>query len=511
MDERTVATNHVHAAITALARVVESAVVGGVTAAEAHRLGERGVVSPVEPGSWALALGAQRALLWGEAPLTVDAIGVGDPVASAHACIDMARLSIIQFDAVRASRWLDALETYASVPIVATWAPLGRAFGSWLATHEVDLERVGELSKSARSAGMASAVVEAQSLIALLALQRGQVELATQAARRASRMARTEGLVYAELLANVALARVRRFQGSPHLALRILSALAPHAPPPWQFWIAWESTLAGKVDHLEASVGWVREVASASPVLESDAAWVDALFDPASLDASGHPPSEAWQSGQSEAPPPGSAGLVFAARGSATSVAHVLVSAATTRRFPAALTDAVCARWEASPPDESAKPRLDVGLACLAFEREMPIERYFETVYGYAFEKELHWSVLNTHVHRLRAHAPDGVEVERGETAIRVAVTRAVVLRDPRSRETLEDRALRVLAHEGPLSARELAQRLEMPLRTVQRTVGELVEGETLRSSREGRVVRYAVEDTTFSEATESRVFRAPE
>src|SRR5450432_3826697 len=88
-------------------------------------------------------------------------------------------------------------------------------------------------------------VIESTVLRALLALSAGLTEDAVDMARRASRMAQSESLPQLEYLANVTLARVRRYSGRPHLALHILAALLRVAPPAWSGWIGWEMLLGG--------------------------------------------------------------------------------------------------------------------------------------------------------------------------------------------------------------------------------------------------------------------------
>src|SRR5262249_16951806 len=66
---------------------------------------------------------------------------------------------------------------------------------------------------------------------------------ATECARRACRMARTEMLADPEVLAGLTLARTRRMSGRPYLAARIVDELRRRAPP--CAWIDWELALAG--------------------------------------------------------------------------------------------------------------------------------------------------------------------------------------------------------------------------------------------------------------------------
>ena len=95
-------------------------------------------------------------------------------------------------------------------------------------------------------------VVEVTALRALVLASLAKTGDALTFARRASLMARTEAEPDAELLANIVLARMRRHVGKPHLAVRILDALArlvPHAP---RAWLEWERLLAGGTSPIDA-------------------------------------------------------------------------------------------------------------------------------------------------------------------------------------------------------------------------------------------------------------------
>ena len=87
-------------------------------------------------------------------------------------------------------------------------------------------------------------VVEMTALRALVLASLGKAGDALVFARRASMMARTEADPDAELLANLVLARMRRHAGKPHLAMRILDAIARLVPEAPRAWLEWERLLA---------------------------------------------------------------------------------------------------------------------------------------------------------------------------------------------------------------------------------------------------------------------------
>ena len=64
------------------------------------------------------------------------------------------------------------------------------------------------------------------------------------------------------------------------------------------------------------------------------------------------------------------------------------------------------------------------------------------------------------------------------------------------------DRVLRALALLGSTSASVAAEQLQMPLRTVQAVLQQLVSEGACTTERDGRHVVYKIEDTTFTQVT---------
>ena len=113
--------------------------------------------------------------------------------------------------------------------------------------------RMAELFAVASASRDPRVVVEVTALRALVLASLAKTGDALTFARRASLMARTEADPEAELLANIVLARLRRHVGKPHLAVRILDALArlvPHAP---RAWLEWERLLAGGTSPIDGA------------------------------------------------------------------------------------------------------------------------------------------------------------------------------------------------------------------------------------------------------------------
>ncbi len=454
------------------------------------------------------------------------------------AAASLARLTALRFDVQGLS---DARALHAELDddlgseaglervLLAGWA-------QWLepGTGEADLIGAYRRARDAKLPGLA---IEAQCLRALDALNREELEAATALARRASLMARSEGIPDAEVLANVVLARVRRHQDRPHLALRILAALEPHAPPAWSSWLEWEALLSGAppsrrgVLPVVASCAAVIEavatgrpeaareatarlIAEAEAVpLRGDAESVIALLlhpdEPVSV-----PEFDRWRRGERADVPGGLAGLAFSTRGETAldPVARILLGPGLgAHRVPALAVSLVVARTRASvePCAGPPRPRVDMGLATLALCSDGPIPRstYFAKVYGYDYDAALHESMLNVHIMRMRERLGRWGDVRRSEGGLELVAHDAFVVRDPTCSEGLAQRALRVLAYHQGLSARELAAAMKIPLRTAQRTLKQLVADGESTTAKRGRSVVYGVEDTIFSEPTRSRRF----
>jgi DNA-binding transcriptional ArsR family regulator len=82
-----------------------------------------------------------------------------------------------------------------------------------------------------------------------------------------------------------------------------------------------------------------------------------------------------------------------------------------------------------------------------------------------------------------------------------------IAIPDPTTATDLRELVLRFLAENGGrASARDVAEALGVPLRTVQDALGQLVGDESCRRERSGRTHEYALEDTTFFAPTITRL-----
>jgi hypothetical protein len=482
----------------------------------------------------------------------------------AQVCAVMERVAFCTFDSTLLAGWIDLhaglardTETRAaddvSLPVARLWQRLlsGELAGMNAAARE--------LGEEASRRGAAAAVIETAVMRALVALSAGALDEALDLGRRASRMAQAEALSHHEYLANIALARVRRYSGRPHLALHILGALGRAAPSTWSGWIGWETLLAGgpRVPSaaydgpsaaaerrlhqvLEAAraadraafdraAGEAERATRAWPVIGEEVAALIAAVDPTRESAPDA--MAAWIRGSTASVPFGLHGI--GARNDAepqaeSPTAYVIARPGENgRRFLLpGLALAPPARM-LSRGAGSSGARTETGVAALALAGEAGDSRdgFFRSVYGFTFVPSRHRSVLDTLCHRMRALLGSAGEVRRNEAdagapietasekaasaatspvspTIAMALRESVVVPDMRCALPTADRVLRALALLGTTSASDAAQSLRMPLRTVQAVLQQLVAEGACSTERDGRRVAYRIEDTTFTAVT---------
>ena len=425
-----------------------------------------------------------------------------------------------------------------------------RRAAAWAAILRGDVSDIAEEGRALHAAGSqakdASMVIDAQLLRAMAALTLDDLEGATSLARRASRMARTEGLRGERYLASILLARVRRRAGRPHLATRILSALTPIAPPPWQGWLVWERVLAGSRTFLEAEtdplgtatespassgaralIEWLRAARagdieafdrSSAKAASHTAGFVDMHRERAALAAALDPridPRDVperirpWAIGVEEETPVGLHGIVGPPDGPADSTIASVVSRPDRMPRRVLRVAVPLLQSEGDEPVRLERTRLrrgrvDTAVAALALAGPdgLPDPVLFEKAYEFEFVSSLHAGILDVLVHRMRARLEGAATVHRGGGRLRLEPHGVLVLPDPRCVEHVEDRLLRVIARHGGVTTRQAAQELDVSVRTAQLALRRLLESGDCVLNRDGRRVEYLVEDTTFTEPT---------
>lgn len=430
-------------------------------------------------------------------------------------------------------------EREASSPVREGLLDAWRALGSGDPWSDA---RVEALEKDARQQGQAELVIEAAALRAMAAAELGALDHALACARRASRMGRTEKLPHAEYLAGLVLARMRRLTGQPHLATRIAIALRSIAPSGWHRWIDWELALAtgspppdadgaagsmrtiltraGEGDRagFAAAVNDLRARLDALAPLRRDLERAVAVLDPDS-ETDDEPALDAWIRGDDAfAPAPwGLAGLGGPGDDDASATTGVALVIARPgrrgRRVLRASGGLARACGDATWLESGTVGRVEGLVSALALlgPEGAEDEALFRSVYGFAYVPTLHRGTFDVALHRARARVEALGQIVREDGLVRLEITEPFVVPDPRSTPGTDNRVLGRLARTRELSARELAQTLGMPLRTVQDALRGLVEGGACRQQRDGRRVLYAIEDTTFQEPTEARLASKPE
>ncbi len=439
----------------------------------------------------------------------------GDPRALARGAWILSRGALAAHDRRLLAGWVDFAERQGSEPTIVA---LLRAFRAY-ADGDVPaaLQWAADASERAVEEGASAVRVEAQALLALALLEADRPVEAREVARRASRMGRTESLPQSEYLAGLALARVRRWEGRPHHAARILTALAAIAPDPWRTWAAAELWLCGDgaaavavgTDR-RAPIGatlahWLAGTTPERPSyrpLERIASEVDALLDP---DAPAPDVVERWRHG---GPLPERHRGLLLVGGDETSVGAPWIRLVPGRPAKRLLALGL-ARLDLPRLRATAKQRRTseaLAVLALAGEAGLAREAFFERVYGFAFKAVTHQGSLDVLLHRVRELIGEHGTLDRSEGGVALTVQHPCVVEGPPDETPLEQLVLRTIATHPGHGARELAKELGVALRTMQTLLGQLADEGLCDAAKDGRRLVYRVEDTTFSEPTRAAV-----
>ena len=484
--------------------------------------------------TWALAFDCQRWLAGFEAislPQAFSLVERGQAGLAEQGLLEARRLRGLAAALCFDVEALNQLEATASDVNVSAWRKLAAGADGRIAAELAAAER------TAASQKRASLVLEAASLLALVHAELGDLEEALAVARRASRMARTEGLPIQEYLANLVLARTRRLDGHPHLALRILSALANFATPPFRPWLEWETIMAGgdlganaqthsPARELQRALaaargGSCQDFETATRELVAAAAsWAPLESDVRRLSRGlGRPlgvePTDAteaalqdWCAGSGAAPPFGLHSLNAADAVGDTARVAVWPDGRCLRFLSvgaALLSQSGELQWLA--PTLRHHGRTDTMLAVLALAGPEGIDdgELFQRVYGFAFSRNSHHEVLTLLIHRTRERLGGLGRIDRAEGRTALTVSEPLMLSDPRCRRPVDERVLRFLARQHQATARDAAEALGMPLRRIQESLRQLAEQGACEPHKKGRQLVYGLEDTTFQEPTSHR------
>lgn len=459
---------------------------------------------------------------------------------AAIALANGARAAVIDFDGTA----LTALAELAP-KLTAGLAPsaelVATLVGAWAALAAGDSttarERATELAQRASKHELSALLVEAQALRALASTALGDHAAALDLARRASLMARTEGLPQPEFIAHLALARARRHARQPHLAFRILEALAAVAPDAWQAWLAWESVFATGTPR-EPSAGMRASSANAARAVDAlgqvltsaragdgaacarsshDLLQATARFSPVRTEAMnalaaidpGRPAPSAelddWRHGRNGLLPAALDGLRARSgddEESASAYVSIEVGRAGVRLLHAGVSLQHAPGVVRLRQSQRAQGRVETLLAILGLAGPAGIDEpsCFAQTYGFELVPELHRGVFDVLLHRARAALGEYGRLERGEHGLALRALRPLLVPDPRVSQRATDRVLRLLAERGSASAKDAAALLGISLRSAQAALADLTTAGACEARKDGRNVAYVVEDTIFSE-----------
>jgi hypothetical protein len=401
------------------------------------------------------------------------------------------------------------------------WAAMRRAVVALAADDAPELERwSSEVARIGAATSEPMLVLHGASLRAFAAMARDDLDEATKLARRASRMARTEALPQAEYFANAALSRVRRLTGRPHLAALILNAPLKVASRPWLEWLELERAFTElSTDHAGSAARALASMFAAAQAGDRaalESAWtnvariagvrvmrrdLDVLRTLIVLEE--HPEANEWVRGAIDRVPRGFEGLK-PVRGETAAV--IASPSGERRRILTAAGELVRRECDAVEFDaaKARQARTETAIAALLLAGPDGEDEtvFFQRIYGFPYDAAMHRGVRDVLYHRVRERLGDRAVFDRAEGRVRLEVIAPLLAPDPRSTPPPEHDLLRMLAKLGALTAKDAADALEVPLRTVQDALKRLVDEGACRVDKRGRQLEYRLEDTTFAEPT---------
>lgn len=494
---------------------------------EAYRRATRGDFSRLgDPPSdaWRVAFATARYAARPVGPPPWDA-AIDDPVAVGLVAEEVVRHAFLTNDRAAMDQWIPRIPEGPRRDAAGLWRDV--AAGAFAEVVEV----APDVEARAASAGYGATVVDAAALRALALLAIGEHDAAVSTSRRASRMARTEGFFQSEYLAHLVLARVRRTVGHPHLATRILEALARVAPATWRPWLAAELAASGaleiaaKLEHddawtnafvallfateradrgaFEAAERTLAGLPVRSPFAEEIAELV-AVLDPERQPRAGCTP---WCRGDTDDVPGVLTGLLTrtgSAPADESALVYVVARPSDRRRvlrLGHGLTDRLGV--VALPQSRRKQGRVEILVSLLLLTPEgIEDTACFETVYGFPYDAEVHKGVFDVLLHRAREYVQDAARIVREGGQLRIELVRSLLVPDPRCTPPLPDSLLRVVAQHRGATAKQIAEAAGVSLRAAQAALRELTDAGACEVQKSGRQVQYVVEDTTFSEPT---------
>ncbi|MCU0671180.1 MAG: BlaI/MecI/CopY family transcriptional regulator [Myxococcota bacterium] len=147
--------------------------------------------------------------------------------------------------------------------------------------------------------------------------------------------------------------------------------------------------------------------------------------------------------------------------------------------------------------------RTELGLSVLALAPlGLDLSTFFLRVYGFAFRRSVHDGVVRVLMTRMRKVLEPYGEIARSGERLTLVAHETLAIPDPRVATPIESAVSRAVAEGGGVSAKELADKLDLPLRTVQAELARLVEDGVCVRRSQGRATEYVVEDTALLQPT---------
>ena len=339
-------------------------------------------------------------------------------------------------------------------------------------------------------------------------------------AREAAAIAARTDQPHAQYAAYLALARARRHTGRVPMATRLVASLLRSAPPPYRALLSWEAWVVGlRGEHsaetdsfalaVQAAQRGDREAFRASgealvaamsgdATRASEAHALLAAIDPRSEIDGLDPATRAFVSGARH-DLEGLEGAVIAPDVVDSPLALAIVAPSGVRRVLAPGVPLAGPLPRVSGSEQGG--RTETAIVTLATSpRGLDEETFFRGVYGFAFKKALHDGVLRVLLTRMRQALDPHARLVRDDDRLRLEVLTAFTVVDPRVASRADNAVLRAIAGDRAISAKEIAERTGLPLRTVQAELGRLVDEGVCRREKEGRSTEYVVEDTVVRE-----------
>ncbi|MEL7371654.1 MAG: helix-turn-helix transcriptional regulator, partial [Myxococcota bacterium] len=149
------------------------------------------------------------------------------------------------------------------------------------------------------------------------------------------------------------------------------------------------------------------------------------------------------------------------------------------------------------------RARTDAGICHLLLQDAQSESDFFAQLYGFKYETDLHRGARDMLYHRMRERLGSAGQLVRENGTVRIEPRRPFAVPEPRWAPSPESAVLSVVARLGQATPREAADALGLPLRTAQHVLRALADDGVCRLHREGRTLRYELQDTTFVEPTQ--------